>query len=506
MESIQSLIKKKTKRSKDTSESRIPVIHNKLCLDVNLASYLSEFLNLKELIEYAYTNKSNLRVKNKYIEKIERINLNTITTDEKEKLLLKLFLKNRSKFKNLKFLSISHYELNKDILNFPFYNLQELIIDFCHFDFSYYLKDEFFQKIFSSENLEKLVIKETDIFFYYEILDIFFYHLKNRVGFKHLIINDSIKCDEFLLKKIRIDRLFSIKDLETLDLSNNKIGFLGNQILRNFQKLENLKVLRLKNCDIKLNKEDLVFNPNNSCHSLELLDISKNYNFYFDIFSNSILKNKLNIQKCNIICDNLKKQRRRIHEFDDELRMLFSRSGVFYTNSLKKEEGNEPKILGKFMGRKPNGAILPQIIYDSPSNVEFTKEQLIEILRIENKIRLSEKAKDLYDKNSEKEISIHLTLDREMIKNALKIFGTNPDEDDSLKAYHLATTKFIHDEEVRNSVVWMKYDKCKVGNYTLGDHLNFDDIKLFDLDKKDYLLKDLISMDRPNLIVSGSMS
>ncbi len=101
---------------------------------------------------------------------------------------------------------------------------------------------------------------------------------------------------------------------------------------------------------------------------------------------------------------------------------------------------------------------------------------------------------------------VHLDLDKEMILKALRINGFNPDTDDSLKAYHLATSKFIADEEVRDSVVWMKYDKCKIGNFKIGDLLNFENIKLFDLNQNSIFLKELVSMDRPNLIVSGSLS
>ena len=184
--------------------------------------------------------------------------------------------------------------------------------------------------------------------------------------------------------------------------------------------------------------------------------------------------------------------------------MLYSRSAIISDNPSNNLYNFD--ITGKTLAKKPNGAVLPQLIYNSPSRIEFSKEQIIKILRLENKIRLSNKAKELYDINKSNDVSIHLKIDKDIIKKALKNFGYKPEEDDSLKAYHIATSKFINDEEVRNSVVWMRYDKCKIGDYTLGDHLNFDNIKLFDMDEKVCLLKNLISNDRPNLIVSGSMS
>lgn len=157
--------------------------------------------------------------------------------------------------------------------------------------------------------------------------------------------------------------------------------------------------------------------------------------------------------------------------------MLFSRSGVINSEYNPKGSKNNQNILGKYMGSKPNAAILPQFIYDSPAKIELRKEMLIRILNIENRIRLSNEAKDLCDKNKNKGLKTQLMLDKQMIKTALQSFGFSPDDDDSLKAYHLATTKFIDDEEVRNSVVWMKYDKCKIGKHTVNDYLKFDDIK-----------------------------
>ncbi len=93
-----------------------------------------------------------------------------------------------------------------------------------------------------------------------------------------------------------------------------------------------------------------------------------------------------------------------------------------------------------------------------------------------------------------------------MIKQALYINGYNPSFDELLKAYHIATKKFIDDPEVRESVVWMKYDKCRIGDYIPGDKPDLSGIKLFNLEGKQIWLKDLISFRKPNLIVGGSLS
>ncbi len=104
-----------------------------------------------------------------------------------------------------------------------------------------------------------------------------------------------------------------------------------------------------------------------------------------------------------------------------------------------------------------------------------------------------------------------------LIKKALSLSGFSPDTDDSLKAYHLATKQFISDPEVFNSVVWMKYDKCKIGKYAIGDKPDYKNIKVYDINNNESLLKNLIYSNynnNPNrnsnkifnLIVSGSLS
>jgi hypothetical protein len=189
------------------------------------------------------------------------------------------------------------------------------------------------------------------------------------------------------------------------------------------------------------------------------------------------------------------------------MRMLFSRSGVYKDpidyKILRKLDGG---IYSKYMGMKPNEAILPLNIYDTPSFINFSKDQLIEILKTENSIRLSDEAKREFDLNANEGASIHLSLDQNLIIKALMRHGFNPSIDDSLKAYHIATYKFIEEEEVRNSVVWMKYDKCKAGKFHMGDKVSFDSINIYDLNHKIIRLSELIASNRPNLIVSGSLS
>jgi hypothetical protein len=165
-----------------------------------------------------------------------------------------------------------------------------------------------------------------------------------------------------------------------------------------------------------------------------------------------------------------------------------------YSNDIVSEHYNSKEL---------NGAILPEIIYKTDSKIKIEKEELIQILEEENKIRLSSFIRDLFDANS---MENYIELDTMCIKLALIKKGYHPDTDDSLKAYHLSTGKHINDTEVKEKVVWLKYDKARLGNLKVGDDIVTDNIYLYNQKFEKIPLTDLLSKDLPNVIVTGSLS
>jgi hypothetical protein len=105
--------------------------------------------------------------------------------------------------------------------------------------------------------------------------------------------------------------------------------------------------------------------------------------------------------------------------------------------------------------------------------INLNRDQLTEILRLENDARLSHEGLLDFDVVKHESVDVHIRHDEGFIIKALIIYGFNPSVDDSLKAYHLATTEYINDPEVREQVVWMKYDKCKVGDFRVGGRMDF---------------------------------
>jgi len=296
-----------------------------------------------------------------------------------------------------------------------------------------------------------------------------------------------------------------------------KILLRGNKI--NFRYFSNISLIH----DTPFS--DIIFS------NYELLDMSDNFNTNSNENVNDDFKKKF--PNLILLSENMKKRKIVI------MRMVFSRSGILNThkekfkyqfyvnsynqnihrriaNSVSNNKENQEKESNdfvfnksnKFLGKKENDSILPCLIYDSPSKINLDRHTLIKILQFENDIRLSDFAKTTYDENKNKGKDFHLNLDLSFIKKALIKYGFNPDFDDSIKAYHLATKNYISDPDVVNSVVWMKFDKCKIGKYSIGDKPQFNNIKIVDLNRNEILLKNFVSQNKNtfNLIISGSLS
>ena len=97
-------------------------------------------------------------------------------------------------------------------------------------------------------------------------------------------------------------------------------------------------------------------------------------------------------------------------------------------------------------------------------------------------------------------------IDQDYIEEALLFYGYNPNKDDSLKAYHLACGKYINDPEIKELVVWMKYDKMRKTDIKIGQKPIVEGIELYNLNNEAFQLKDLLDPAKPNILICGSYS
>jgi hypothetical protein len=155
-------------------------------------------------------------------------------------------------------------------------------------------------------------------------------------------------------------------------------------------------------------------------------------------------------------------------------------------------------FVGKIINTKKNGAILPEYIYRTNSKIKFDRNFLIKLLEKDETL---EKFDD-----ADEDMAIYRALDESIRKDTLIYFGYHPDSDDSFKAYQLACGRFINDEEIRNKVVWMKFDKTRLGDLKIGDDVITKGIYLYHISGKRFSFEELLCPDKINIVISGSIS
>lgn len=468
-------------------------------LPINILTYLLEFLEIHEALRMSQLNKSFKKSFLALIQKSKKLELNQKHTNKDYLFLFKLISQMENlkelklqlidyKEKNFQACLIKHYPVNfslekLSITTSPYPKIDPVLIDYIlsHMSsFKNLIHLEIIDLKINHDGFEKFLSQSADIL----------------VNLKTIVIRNN---DINNYKKINIKNLLNFSQLEVINFSNNSCKEIATFIAAHIESFPNLKEFNFAYNSIVESIGINIVGNLTKAKNLSKVDLSGNF-----------LKRKVsNIQDILSVNKNIKTLILTDNKIDPiaserrVMRMLFSRSGIISQIASNRTNGD---IIGKSISSKNNEAILPQYIYSSPPKLNFTKEELIRILKRENLIRISEESKRIFDENRHRPIEIHLDLDKQMIKRALYECGYFPDEDDSLKAYHLATTEFINYPDVREEVVWMKYDKCKIGRYHVGDKPRVDGLFLYNLQEEKIEFKNILSSTRPNLIVSGSAS
>jgi hypothetical protein len=160
---------------------------------------------------------------------------------------------------------------------------------------------------------------------------------------------------------------------------------------------------------------------------------------------------------------------------------------------------------------KDNGALLPQIIYDTPSKISINRDQLIILLEEEESIRQSKELLELYDATTiydyaEIDFDIRIKALKNKLPDLINVQKEQIDWEDAIKAYSLACGEYINDTEIREKIVWMRYDKTRLGKLRVNDKIITESLYVYDMKKNKVIFEDLIDKSKPTIMVCGSMS
>ena len=138
----------------------------------------------------------------------------------------------------------------------------------------------------------------------------------------------------------------------------------------------------------------------------------------------------------------------------------------------------------------------------------YTRAQRIEMLKEEQKVRYSNNIQNIYteqyyaqENNPNYE---RINIEREIQKYILRKYGFKDDEK-SLKEYWKIPSTYWNDEDVKNSIFYMKLNIFQNSILNIGDKMI--DARLIDYTTDDFVsLSSLQKENRPLVILAGSMT
>lgn len=128
----------------------------------------------------------------------------------------------------------------------------------------------------------------------------------------------------------------------------------------------------------------------------------------------------------------------------------------------------------------------------------MNRSTLLEMLRRENQLRLSKEYQEMYD---DVDLRISEIIEDTIQRQVLKEFNFE-DTPENLHRYRATNGLFLNDPEIRNTVVYMKYDRANAGPLQVGDVC--PDVVAIDLETGER--KSVLSFakeDRPLVILGG---
>lgn len=125
------------------------------------------------------------------------------------------------------------------------------------------------------------------------------------------------------------------------------------------------------------------------------------------------------------------------------------------------------------------------------------RSEVIQMFRLEDKLRKSDYYQDFYDKHQDGRGAVEDVIQRQVLRDS-----GYKETDENLAQYRSIPNRFRDDKEVVNSVMFMKYNIMKDTPIRMGDELK--DVELNKLTGEPCLLTSFMTENRPLVVLAGS--
>jgi len=132
---------------------------------------------------------------------------------------------------------------------------------------------------------------------------------------------------------------------------------------------------------------------------------------------------------------------------------------------------------------------------------DMNRDILIRMLKRENEIRLSNPVQDMYDEERILKIIPSTSIEDAIQKLVLEEFGF---EHSALDYYRCTRGRFPNDPEIRDSILYIKYDKSRRGDLRVGH--DTPNPTFITLNCEEKCLLDFKVDTRPLVLIAGSYS
>jgi len=137
----------------------------------------------------------------------------------------------------------------------------------------------------------------------------------------------------------------------------------------------------------------------------------------------------------------------------------------------------------------------------------INREKILEMVKEEQVVRYSKGIQEAYTQQfhaSKKEGYERVNIEREIQKYILRKFGFKDDEN-SLEQYWKIPSTYWNDEEIKNSIFYMKLNIFQYPKVKIDD--NIVDVELISYDTNANIsLSSLENLGKPLIILAGSMT